>query len=67
MDSYSDSDTSPESEYGSDQGSVTGSDCDEDENLQWSIRYMGGVDIADQRAWILNSTTWGQTMGPLFY
>jgi hypothetical protein len=31
MENYSDSDTSSESEYESRQGSIAGSDCDEDE------------------------------------
>ena len=34
MENYSDSDTSSESEYESSQGSVAGSNCDEDELSQ---------------------------------
>jgi hypothetical protein len=34
MEEYSNSDTSSESEYESDQGSAPGSDCDEDENVE---------------------------------
>jgi hypothetical protein len=34
MEDYSNSDTSSESEYGSSQGSIVGSDCDKDEQSQ---------------------------------